>query len=92
MHFVTLKRPGYVLFCTTPNRVAAVALTEGQQVQVLAPAADGAWRVLRESPVDRLSHTEIMSYLADHEEPPTAEALVTLLEPLERGRSTRAPA
>jgi hypothetical protein len=87
MYFVTIKRAGYALFCLIPNRQAAVGLTEGQRVQILAPeTAGGGWRVLREWPVDRLSHTEIMSHLGDHEEPPTAEALVALLAPLERDR------
>ena len=76
MYFVTVKRPGYVLFCLTPSERMAVGLTDDQRrVQVLERRG-GEWAVHREWPVDQLSHTELMQRLAGVDEPATADALV----------------
>ena len=78
MYFVTTKRAGYVLFCTTPSERAAIGVTDDQQrVHLLARTGED-WRVHREWPVGEHSHTEIMTRLAVHDEPPTLEELVRL--------------
>lgn len=78
MYFVTVKRPGFVLFCLTPSERAAIGLTDDQQrVQVLERRG-GDWAVHREWPVSERSHTELMARLASVDEPATVEALVRI--------------
>jgi hypothetical protein len=79
MYFVTLGgQTGYVLFTTTPRARAAVGLTEGGHVRVLAPAG-GDWQVLREWPASAYSHTDLMITASRHPEPEDAEELLALL-------------
>ena len=60
MYFVTIKRAGYCMFCTTQREAAAVALTEDQQrVHLLERTSDG-YVMRREVPVAEQSHTAIM--------------------------------
>jgi hypothetical protein len=69
MYFVTSKRPGYVLFSTTPSERVAVGLKEDQkQVQLLLREGSD-WTVVREWPVDEYSHTDLMLALGEAEEP-----------------------
>ena len=78
MYFVTTKRAGYALFCTTPSERAAIAVTEDQRrVHVLERAPSG-WAVRRDWPVEEHSHTELMVRLAEHDEPATLDELVRL--------------
>ncbi len=67
---MTVKRTGYVLFCTTPSERAAVGLTEQQRVHLLArePAASG-WVVLAEWNGNEYSHTDFMAALHHCSEP-----------------------
>ena len=60
MYFITLKRPGYELFSTTPSGRVAIGLTEKpQRVHVLL-LDDGKWSVARDWAVEEHSHTELM--------------------------------
>ena len=70
MHFITLKRSGYVLFSTTPSGRLAVGLTERPK-RLARPAAARAsdWSVVREWPVEEYSHTELMLALGKVDEP-----------------------
>ncbi len=70
LYFVTIKRNGYVLFCTTPSERAAVGLTEQQRVHLLArdSPADG-WVVLAEWNGNDYSHTDFMAALHHCSEP-----------------------
>ncbi len=78
MYFVTIKQPGYCLFCTTPGERAAFGLTDDQK-QVRLLGRDGAgWRVLRERPVDERSHTEVLVRLGSVDEPATIDELAKL--------------
>lgn len=71
MYFVTIKRAGYCMFCTTQREAAAVALTEDQQrVHLLERTSDG-YVMRREVPVAEQSHTAIMLRLGRHPEPAT---------------------
>ncbi|HWP65601.1 MAG TPA: hypothetical protein VNO26_06800 [Candidatus Limnocylindria bacterium] len=78
MYFVTVKRPGYVLFCLTPSERMAVGLTDDQRRVHVLERRGADWAVYREWPVDELSHTELMQRLASVDEPPSAEALVRI--------------
>ena len=80
MYFVTTKRNGYVLFCTTPSERAAVGLTEKQVVHLLVretPAGD--WIVLREWNASDYSHTDFMAALHHAEEPRDPRGLIEFL-------------
>jgi hypothetical protein len=69
MYFVTMKRPGYVLFSTTPSESVAVGLTEDQKRLHLFFREGGNWTVVREWPVEEYSHTDLMLALGKIEEP-----------------------
>ena len=70
MYFVTTKRPGYLLFCTTPNERAAVGLTETQIVQLLErDAVAAAWKVVVSWRTEDYSHTAFLAALHHVEEP-----------------------
>ena len=78
MYFVTTKRAGYALFCTTPSERAAIAVTDDQKrVHLLARSAAG-WEVRHDWPIEEHSHTELMTRLGSLEEPETIEELVRL--------------
>jgi hypothetical protein len=78
VYFVTVKRPGYVLFCLTPSERAAIGLTDDQRhVQVLERRGS-EWSVHREWPIDEHSHTDLMQRLSTVEEPATIDALVRI--------------
>lgn len=70
MYFVTTKRAGYLLFCTTPSECAAVGLTETQRVQLLARSAVASeWEVLADWDCRDCSHTDFMAGLHAVAEP-----------------------
>jgi hypothetical protein len=80
MYFVTTKREGYILFCTTPSERGALGLTEKQVVHLLvreAPSAD--WRLLREWNASQYSHTDFMASLYLVAEPADPRDLAELL-------------
>jgi hypothetical protein len=78
MYFVTTKVPGYVMFSMTPSERAAFAVTEDQQhVHVLERTPSG-WKVHRDFPMNEHSHTQLMTRLANVEEPATVDELVRL--------------
>jgi hypothetical protein len=80
MYFVTISTPGYVIFSTTPRGRAAIGLTEGGIVRLLAPGqAAREWRTLREWPTNRYSHTDLMVALGRVAEPERAEDLLRSL-------------
>lgn len=79
MYFVTIKRPGYALFSTTPSERVAVGLTEDQhRVHLALRGADG-WSVVRDWPVEEYSHTELMLALGKVEEPADPSAVLALV-------------
>jgi hypothetical protein len=78
VYFVTMKRPGYVLFCLTPSERAAVGLVDDQRrVQVLQRQGTD-WTVVREWTVEEQSHTDLMRRLATVDEPATVDELVRI--------------
>jgi hypothetical protein len=78
MYFVTTKRAGYALFCTTPSERAAIGVTVDQKRVHLLARSGEEWRVYRDWPVEEHSHTEIMTRLAVRDEPATVEELERL--------------
>jgi hypothetical protein len=80
MYFVTMSKPGYVSFSTTPQGRAAIGLTETGVVRILAPGAErGEWRTLREWSTRAYSHTELLVMLGGRDEPERAEDLLSAL-------------
>lgn len=82
MFFVPVMWAGYDVACLTPSGRAAIGVTH-EKVGRLFARAGTEWRILHEWPVDRLSYTEIMTYLGEHPEPETPEGIVTLVTALE---------
>ena len=81
MYFVTIKRPDYALFSTSPSERVAVGLTEDQKRLHLLLRAEKDWSVVREWPVDEYSHTDLMLALGKVEEPVDPAALLDLTPP-----------
>jgi hypothetical protein len=80
MYFVTTKREGYILFCTTPSERAAVGLTETQTVHLLVRGAlDDSWRLAAQWDVATLSHTDFLLALHHVEEPAEPEGLLAFV-------------
>lgn len=78
MYFVTIRRPGYCLFSMTPSERAAIALADDQaRVHILERVGDD-WVVRHEWPVSEHSHTDMMSRLADIDEPASLDDLVRI--------------
>jgi hypothetical protein len=81
VYFVTTKRAGYSLFCTTPSERAAIGVTDDQRrVHVLERTGDG-WRIVRDWPVEEHPHTELMTRLGRVAEPASVDELVRLAVP-----------
>jgi len=78
VYFVTVKRPGYVLFCLTPSERVAIGLTDDQRRVHLLERRGSEWNVYREWPIDEHSHTDLMQRLATVDEPATIDALVRI--------------
>jgi hypothetical protein len=85
MFFVPVMWAGYEAACMTPSGRAALGVTHEKTVRLLARSG-AEWRVLREWPVDHLSHTEIMTNLGEHAEPDTPEGMLTLITAFEQSR------
>lgn len=82
MYFVTMGRPGYVQFATTPRGRAAVGLTDAGLVRLLAPTETrGEWRTLREWKTGVYSYTDLMLRFGSLPEPDRAENLLASLPP-----------
>ena len=80
MYFITTKREGYILFCTTPSECAAVALTEKQIVHLFGRRSVGdEWRLLAQWRTDDYSHTDFLAALHHVEEPREPEGLLAFL-------------
>jgi len=80
MYFVTMGKPGYVLFSTTPRARAAIGLTDAGIVRLLAPGQErGEWRALREWKTAAFSHTDLFVLLGGLPEPERAEDLLATL-------------
>ena len=78
MYFVTVKRPGFVLFCLTPSERIAVGLADDQRRVQLLERRGADWTVYREWTVDEHSHTDLMQRLATVDEPATIDELVRI--------------
>ena len=81
MYFVTSKKAGYVLFCTTPRGRGAIGLTEDHKVRLFEHQPGGQWRLLREWDAGVRSHTDIIIELGEHEEPDDPKRLLDLVAP-----------
>jgi hypothetical protein len=79
MYFVTINRPGYILFCATPSERAAIGLTDKQVVHFLVRDAGGAWTVQRRWNASDYSHTEFLSAWHRADEPDNPAALLEIL-------------
>lgn len=80
MYFVTTKRAGYVLFCTTPSERAAVGLTDKQAVHLLARAALGEdWHLVAQWDAGSYSHTDFLAALHHVDEPADLEGLLVFV-------------
>lgn len=80
MYFVTTKRDGYVLFCTTPSERGAVGLTERQVVHLLVrESMTDDWVVLREWNAKDYSHTDFLAALHRAQEPTEPKRLLDFL-------------
>ena len=80
MYFVTINRPGYILFCATPSERAAIGLTEKQVIHLLVrDATSNEWTVLRTWKASDYSHTDFMSALHHKDEPGDPRQLLDLL-------------
>lgn len=79
MYLVTIARPGFVQFATTPRGRAAVSLDEHGLVRILAPGDGGEWRTLREWNTKAFAHTDLVVLLGNVAEPERAEDLLALL-------------
>lgn len=80
MYFVTINKPGYILFSATPSERAAIALTEKQVVHLLVhDAATNEWKVLRTWKASDYSHTDFMTALHHKDEPNDPRRLLDLL-------------
>jgi len=81
MYFVTMKRPGYALFSTTPSETVAVGVTEDQKrVHLFFREAEG-WTVVREWPVAEYSHTDLILALGKLDEPADPRELLKAVPP-----------
>jgi len=79
MYFVTSKKPGYLLFCMTPSGRAAIGLAEQQRLHLLERKSDGEWQILKEWPLDTLSHTDLLLALRNHDEPENPRHILNLV-------------
>ena len=78
MYFVTTKRAGYSLFCLTPSERGAIGVTDDQRRVHVLERTGTDWRVVRDWAVEEHSHTDLMSRLAEVEEPASIDELVRL--------------
>ena len=80
MYFVTINRPGYILFCATPSERAAIGLTEKQVVHfLLRDPTSNEWTAVRTWKTSDYSHTDFMAALHHTDEPDDPRKLLDLL-------------
>lgn len=80
MYFVTINRPGYVLFSATPSERAAIGLTDKQVIHfLLRDAATKEWKVLRTWKAADYSQTDFMAALHHVAEPDDPRQLLDVL-------------
>ncbi len=89
MYFVTTKREGYVLFCTTPSERAAVGLTEHQIVHLFVRNTAGHWEIAHEWSAKEYSATDFLAALHHVDEPEDPERLIDFLPADLRQRRSR---
>lgn len=80
MYFVTINRPGYILFCATPSERAAVGLTDKQIVHFLVrDSGTKEWKVVRTWKASDYSQTDFMVALHHTAEPDDPRKLLDRL-------------
>lgn len=80
MYFVTINRPGYIMFCATPSERAAIGLTEKQALHFLVrDGATSEWKVIRTWKAMDYSQTDFMAALHHADEPEDPRKLLDLL-------------
>ena len=80
MYFVTINRPGYILFSATPSERAAIGLTEKQVVHFLVrDATSNEWKVVRTWKASDYPHTDFMTAVHQLQEPADPRKLLDLL-------------
>lgn len=80
MYFVTTKREGYVLFCTTPSERAALALSDQQVVHLFGRRSAGdEWQLLAQWNAGDYSATDFLATLHHVEEPADPEGLLAFV-------------
>ena len=80
MYFVTINRPGYILFSATPSERAAIGLTDKQAMHFLVrEAGTKEWKVLRTWKASDFSQTDFMTALHHAAEPEDPRTLLDLL-------------
>jgi hypothetical protein len=80
MYFVTTKREGYVLFCTTPSERAALALTDKEVVHLFGRrSVAGEWQLLAQWNASDYSHTDFLATLHHVDEPAEPEGLLAFV-------------
>lgn len=80
MYFVTINRPGYILFSATPSERAAIGLTDKQVIHFLIrDAGTKEWTVVRTWKAGDFSQTDFMSALHRADEPDDPRKLLDLL-------------
>ena len=80
MYFVTINRPGYILFSATPSERAAIGLTDKQIVHFLVrDSATKEWTVVRTWKASDYSQTDFMVALHHAAEPDDPRKLLDTL-------------
>jgi hypothetical protein len=80
MYFVTINRPGYILFSATPSERAAIGLTEKHVVHFLVRDTTAReWTVVRTWKTSDYSHTDFMTALHHASEPDNPRKLLDTL-------------
>jgi hypothetical protein len=86
MYFVTVGRPGYVLFSMTPSEKAAIGLTEKNDVHLLQATGKDQWEILAQWKGSEFSHTDFMSAMHEREEPSEPRQLLDIVPEAVRAR------
>jgi hypothetical protein len=79
MYMVTMKRPGYCLFATTPSGRFAAGVTNDQKRLHALLREGNDWTTVRDWPVEEFSHTELMLKLDRMDEPADPREILKLL-------------
>jgi hypothetical protein len=79
MHFVTVKRPEFVLFCMSPSERCALGLDERHVVHFFVRGPSRDWQLVRTWSSSDYSHTAFMASLRERDEPADPMELLQLL-------------